>query len=70
MTTGSVVINPRRLGPLGLVREVAHGPYAAGFQSVAWDGLDAEGHHVSTGVYFIRVASGGLQETLKIAVVR
>ena len=53
-----------------LVREVASGRYTAGFQTVAWNGRDAGGARVASGVYFVRSESAGVVATKKFIVVR
>ncbi len=42
-----------------LVRTLVDGRQPAGRWSVAWDGLDAEGHPAAGGVYFYRLTAGG-----------
>jgi hypothetical protein len=41
------------------VRAAELGPRAAGPQSWTWDGRDAAGARLSSGIYFIRLAAGG-----------
>ena len=53
-----------------LVREVAGGAFPAGYQSAIWDGLDERGRELASGTYFLRLRSGGLQESLELVVVR
>lgn len=53
-----------------LVRTLASGPYAAGVQTVEWDGRDDGGRPVGSGVYFLRSASAGERHSLKFVVVR
>jgi hypothetical protein len=53
-----------------LVRTIARGRYAAGYQSASWDGRDDHGHEVAAGIYFLRVRSGDHVEGLKLAVLR
>lgn len=53
-----------------LVRTVAKGLYGASFQTAVWDGRDAAGRRVPSGVYFIRAESAGQVKTLKLAVLR
>jgi len=40
-----------------LVRRVARGTFTAGVQSATWDGLNARGERVRSGLYFIRARS-------------
>lgn len=54
-----------------LVREVATGSFAADTpQTVTWDGRDAQGRQVSSGVYFVTVRSAGEVSREKLTVVR
>ena len=53
-----------------LVRTIARGEYAAGFQNATWDGNDDRGRRVSSGLYVLRTVSGGHETSLKIAVLR
>jgi hypothetical protein len=39
------------------VRELARREFAPGFHPLVWDGADADGHHASSGMYFVQ-ASG------------
>jgi hypothetical protein len=45
------------------VRELARGGFAAGDQSLNWDGRDASGRRVAPGVYFALVRVGALTMT-------
>ena len=53
-----------------LVSEVASGRYPAGVRSITWNGRDARGEAVASGVYFVRTTSAGLGATKKFVVVR
>ncbi len=53
-----------------LVRTLASGAYAAGVQRVTWDGRNLRGEPVSSGVYFVRSATGGETHSRKVLVVR
>lgn len=53
-----------------LVRTLAEGRFAPGRERVTWDGRDAEGQHVASGVYFVRSQVEGYTSQLKIAVTR
>lgn len=53
-----------------LVRMLADRPYPAGMQRVTWDGRDARGETVSSGVYFVRSVTGAGAHTRKVLVVR
>jgi flagellar hook assembly protein FlgD len=41
----------------------------AGLQKVIWDGTDAEGTKVPSGVYFYELRSEGLQTSRKLVIV-
>lgn len=54
-----------------LVRTIARGEYAAGYQSAVWDGRDGRGGKVSAGVYFLRTHGAyGEGRSIKLAVLR
>lgn len=53
-----------------LVRTLVDGPAAAGPGEVAWDGRDASGAPVPTGVYFYRLTTAHGSETRKMIVQR
>ncbi len=53
-----------------LVRTIARGNYAAGFQSAEWNGTDERGRRVASGIYFLKSVSGGHEKSMKITVVR
>jgi hypothetical protein len=53
-----------------LVREVAKGQFAIGTHTVAWDGRDAEGHAVPSGIYLTKMVSGKFTESKKVVVLR
>ncbi len=53
-----------------LVRHVARGDYAAGYQTAVWDGRDERGVRVAAGVYLLRAKAAGEVRTLKLAVLR
>ena len=61
-------------GPrLVLGREVAvlvDGPRPAGSQQVSWDGRDAAGRPVSSGVYFARLTAGGFRSSQKLMLLK
>jgi hypothetical protein len=52
------------------VRTLASGSYPAGYQRAVWDGRDDSGRPAASGVYFLRLATGGRSETLKLTVLR
>jgi hypothetical protein len=53
-----------------LVRVLVDEPRPAGEQSVRWDGLDAQGQPASSGVYLMRLESGGMVRTAKATLVK
>jgi hypothetical protein len=42
----------------------------AGAQILGWDGLDAGGHEMASGTYFLRVRAGGVAAVAKLTLVR
>jgi len=53
-----------------LVRTLAAGSYPSGVQRATWNGRDARGTLVSSGVYFVRSAAGAEVHSRKVLVVR
>jgi hypothetical protein len=53
-----------------LVRELVNAKEQAGWKSVSWDGRDARGRALSSGVYFYRLEASGYTATRKLVVVR
>ena len=53
-----------------LVRTLSDREHAAGTHMVEWDLRDGGGARAATGVYFLRVASGGVCATEKLVVLR
>jgi hypothetical protein len=49
-----------------LVRTLAEGASEAGTHSCAWDGRNAAGRSVSNGLYFARLAAGGVSRTIRL----
>jgi aminopeptidase N len=49
---------------------IAHGQFEAGTHTVRWEGTDAGGARVATGVYFCRLRAGTYVETRRMAVIR
>ena len=53
-----------------LVRTLIDGPMTAGPRTVTWDGRDESGRAVSSGVYFCALAALGIEENMKMLLVR
>lgn len=53
-----------------LVRKLADDRFNAGVQTVTWDGRDANGRLVASGVYFVRSNVGAEVHTKKVSLVR
>ncbi len=53
-----------------LVTGLASGFYSAGIHETSWDGRDAEGRPVASGVYFYRLRAGDVVETRRMVLVR
>jgi len=54
----------------GLVRRLAEGTQAAGYQRAAWDGCDERCRRVATGVYYCRLEAGDFVATQKLVMQR
>ena len=53
------------------VRElVSHPLQAAGFYRIDWDGLDAQGNGVASGIYFYRLVTPGFTHTRKMTLIK
>jgi hypothetical protein len=52
------------------VRVLANGPVAAGEGSARWDGRDAAGHAVDSGVYLARLSVQGRELTTRLVLIR
>ena len=52
------------------VRELVSGHMRAGRHSIYWDGRDAAGTPVSSGVYLYRLEAGGRSETKRMLLLR
>ena len=53
-----------------LVRHLYRGVVSPGAQSYAWDGRTDDGAVLATGIYLARVGTGGLQQTVKMTLVK
>jgi len=53
-----------------LVKTLADGGKQAGYHAVTWDGRDASGRQVSSGVYLVRMSTAHYSSTGKISMVR
>jgi hypothetical protein len=53
-----------------LVRTLVDGSVGAGVRSAVWDGRDAEGAEVGSGVYFCRMTAPGLEQTVKMTLLK
>ncbi len=53
-----------------LVKTIARGSYAAGYQSAIWDGRDEQGKKVANGIYFLRSAGAGEEHSIKVVILR
>ena len=52
------------------VARLADGPLAAGRHLRSWDGRDARGQLVASGIYFLRLEQGGRVASAKLVVAR
>jgi hypothetical protein len=53
-----------------LVIKLHDGPLPAGEHERVWDGLDARGVEVGSGVYFVHLAAAGARGNLKLVLIR
>lgn len=53
-----------------LVRTLVDEARPAGPQSVVWDGMDGQGQPAASGVYLVRLAAGGVEQTVKASLVK
>ncbi|MEE8573285.1 MAG: T9SS type A sorting domain-containing protein, partial [Gemmatimonadota bacterium] len=53
-----------------LIRRIAGEEIQAGPHELSWDGIDASGAKVPSGMYFCRLEAGGQRETQKLTVLR
>jgi hypothetical protein len=52
------------------IRTLVDGPVQGGLTKVAWDGLDAKGNQVGSGVYFYRLSTGKRTISRKMVLLR
>lgn len=53
-----------------VTRILADRPLSAGEHRLSWDGRDGSGRRVSTGIYIVRVTSGGAMATRRLVITR
>ena len=53
-----------------LVRTLADGEHGTGSHSVLWDGTDANGRQVASGVYMYRMQAGDYVQTRKMVLLK
>ncbi|MBP2680804.1 MAG: hypothetical protein H6Q78_667, partial [Candidatus Krumholzibacteriota bacterium] len=53
-----------------LVRELKNDDMPEGLHELVWDGRDASGRSVATGVYFVRLSAGSRESTRKIVMLK
>jgi len=53
-----------------LVRRLAAGTRAAGWNEVPWDGRDRTGRSVAPGVYFVRLEAAGQRSSARVVRLR
>lgn len=70
-TTSPARVEARIYDPAGrLVTTLESGMLPAGEHTVTWNGNDADGRPVASGVYFLRVRSASQESSLKLVLVR
>ena len=71
VTTPEEVVNIRIYDLAGrLVRTLANGPMLPGRYAVAWDGRDAQGTTVRSGIYFVRAQVGAKSHRAQVVFVK
>jgi hypothetical protein len=52
------------------VKTLVAGPYAEGTHVTTWDGTDASGAEVASGVYFCRLDAGSVERTIRLVLMK
>jgi hypothetical protein len=52
------------------VTELFDGSFFSQVQTFRWDGTDADGRQLPSGIYFLKVTAGAATEVKKVAIVR
>lgn len=52
------------------VARIANGEYPAGYSEVTWNGLNDNGEHVSSGIYFYRISAGSWSKVMKMMMLK
>lgn len=52
------------------VKTLFHGKLQPGAQNLWWNGMDDNGKHVSSGIYFLRMANGNSAQSIKLMIVK
>jgi hypothetical protein len=52
------------------VRVLASGPYDGGFYKINWDGRDASGRSLASGVYFVQMVAEGFIDVRKMLLIK
>jgi hypothetical protein len=68
-TTGEISLNIYNVAGQ-LVRTLVSGTTPAGYHQIRWDGRDANGSDVSSGVYFYKIDTKNFSETRKMLLVK
>jgi len=53
-----------------IVRELARGSWSPGTHTLDWNGMDASGHRVPAGIYFVRGSIGGQRVQSRVTMLR
>lgn len=53
-----------------VVRRVLRQPLSPGLHAMSWDGRDARGHEVASGVYFLRMRAGSFAKAARVTILR